>query len=53
MDLAVHLRLAHAAGDELRHLRTEIDDEDLVVRASDFLVVFRPVHRCSRRKERN
>src|SRR2546430_17674927 len=30
-DLAVDLLLAHAARDELRHLRTEIDDENLAV----------------------
>ena len=31
MDLAVDLRLAHASGDELRDLRAEVEDEDLVV----------------------
>ncbi len=30
-DLAIDLLLAHAPGDELRHLRAEIDDENLVV----------------------
>jgi hypothetical protein len=31
MQFAIHLLLAHAAGDELRDLRTEIEDEDLLV----------------------
>ena len=30
MDLAVDVQLANAAGDELRVLRTEIEDEDLL-----------------------
>ena len=31
MDLAVDLRLAHAARDQLRVLRAEIEDEDVLV----------------------
>ena len=31
MDLAVDVRLAHAAGDQLRDLGAEVEDEDLVV----------------------
>ena len=31
MDLTVDAALAHPAGDELRHLTTEIDDEDFLV----------------------
>jgi len=31
VDLAVDLRLSHAAGDELRVLRPEVEDEDLLV----------------------
>jgi hypothetical protein len=31
MDLAIDLLLAHAAGDQLRDLGTEIEDEDLLV----------------------
>ena len=50
MDFAIDARLAHAARDQLRHLRAEIDDEDLVVCASDLLMEFRLVHRRSRRK---
>ena len=34
MDLAVDVRLAHAPGDQLRDLRTEIEDQDPVVLAS-------------------
>ena len=30
-DLAIDARLAHPPGDELRHLRAEIDDQQLVV----------------------
>jgi hypothetical protein len=53
MDFAIDARLAHTASDQLRHLRPEIDDEDLVVRAGDFVVEFLLVHRRSRRKARN
>ena len=31
MDLAVHVRLAHAPRDQLRDLRAEVEDQDLVV----------------------
>src|SRR5688572_24791520 len=31
MDLAVDVRLADASGDQLCHLRAEVEDEDLVV----------------------
>ena len=31
VDLAVHMRLAHAARDQLRDLRAEVEDQDLVV----------------------
>ena len=31
MDLAIDAGLAHAARDQLRHLRTEVDDEDEVM----------------------
>jgi hypothetical protein len=34
MDLAVDLGFAHPAGDELRVLRPEIEDQDLLVRAT-------------------
>ena len=37
-DLAIDARLAHAARDELRHLRAKIDDQDLVVMLADFFV---------------
>src|SRR5436305_8422936 len=50
MDFAIDPRFAHPAGDELRHLRAEIDDENLVVRAGDFLMEFLLVHRCSAAK---
>jgi hypothetical protein len=50
VDFAISAHLAHAAGNQLRHLRAEIDDEDLVVCASDLLMEFRLVHRRSRRK---
>src|SRR5262249_51789931 len=32
MDLAIHMRLAHAPCDQLRDLRAEVGNEDLVVR---------------------
>jgi hypothetical protein len=31
MQLAIHLLLAHAAGDQLRDLRAEVEDEDFLV----------------------
>ena len=31
MDFGEHMRLAHAAGDQLRDLGAEVEDEDLVV----------------------
>ncbi len=37
-DLAIDARLAHAARDELGHLRAEIDNENLVVVLADFVV---------------
>ena len=37
-DLAIDAGLAHAAGDQLRHLRAEIDDQHLVVVGDDFVV---------------
>ena len=37
-DLAIDARLAHAPRDELRHLRAEIDDQQLVVAIGDVVV---------------
>ena len=37
-DLAIDAGLADAAGDQLRHLRAEIDDQHLVVAGDNFLV---------------
>ena len=36
MDFAIDAGLADAAGDELRHLRAEVDDQHLVVAFDDF-----------------
>jgi hypothetical protein len=35
MDLAIDMRLAHAARDQLRDLRAEVQDQDLVVHAAN------------------
>ena len=35
MYLAIHVRLAHASRDQLRDLRAEVEDQDLVVHGSE------------------